>query len=124
MDVRWQERGPRSIPGDYDSNAIESFNDSVLVKKDLENEIVVVPETGAAAVAAAAASASAVTVTTTTRSPGIKSEPQGGTSSNLYLTNTSLDDIFISVKTTRNYHKWRLPVILKTWFQLAKNQVN
>ena len=121
MDVRWQERGPRSIPGDYDSNAIESFNDSVLVKKDLENEIVV-PETGAAA---AAASASAVTVTTTmTRSPGIKSEPQGGTSSNLYLTNTSLDDIFISVKTTRNYHKWRLPVILKTWFQLAKNQVN
>ncbi|EEB10059.1 Fringe glycosyltransferase, putative [Pediculus humanus corporis] len=122
VDVRWQERGPRSIPGDYDSNAIESFNDSVLVKKDLENEIVVVRETGAAAVAAAAASASAVTVTTTTRSPGIKSEPQGGTSSNLYLTNTSLDDIFISVKTTRNYHKWRLPVILKTWFQLAKNQ--
>ncbi|XP_069694973.1 fringe glycosyltransferase [Periplaneta americana] len=35
---------------------------------------------------------------------------------------TQLDDVFISVKTTRNYHKWRLPVILKTWFQLAKDQ--
>jgi hypothetical protein len=36
---------------------------------------------------------------------------------------TQLSDLFISVKTTRNYHKWRLPVILKTWFQLAKDQV-
>ena len=36
---------------------------------------------------------------------------------------TQLNDVFISVKTTRNYHKWRLPVILKTWFQLAKDQV-
>ncbi|KAJ9590161.1 hypothetical protein L9F63_016717, partial [Diploptera punctata] len=35
---------------------------------------------------------------------------------------TQLNDVFISVKTTRNYHKWRLPVILKTWFQLAKDQ--
>ena len=36
---------------------------------------------------------------------------------------TLLSDVFISVKTTRNYHKWRLPGILKTWFQLAKDQV-
>lgn len=36
---------------------------------------------------------------------------------------TQLTDLFISVKTTHNYHKWRLPVILKTWFQLAKDQV-
>ncbi|KDR18395.1 Fringe glycosyltransferase, partial [Zootermopsis nevadensis] len=35
---------------------------------------------------------------------------------------TQLTDLFISVKTTHNYHKWRLPVILKTWFQLAKDQ--
>uniref|UniRef100_A0A1B6EG05 Fringe-like glycosyltransferase domain-containing protein n=1 Tax=Clastoptera arizonana TaxID=38151 RepID=A0A1B6EG05_9HEMI len=33
-----------------------------------------------------------------------------------------LHDVFISVKTTGHYHKWRLPVILKTWFQLAKDQ--
>lgn len=34
----------------------------------------------------------------------------------------TLDDVFISVKTTRNYHNSRLPIILKTWFQLAKKQ--
>lgn len=36
---------------------------------------------------------------------------------------TTLDDVFISVKTTRSYHSNRLPIILKTWFQLAKKQV-
>lgn len=35
-----------------------------------------------------------------------------------------LDDVFLSVKTTAAYHKARLPVILKTWFQLAKKQVS
>ncbi|XP_034251595.1 fringe glycosyltransferase [Thrips palmi] len=35
---------------------------------------------------------------------------------------TTLQDVFVSVKTTRSYHRWRLPVILKTWFQLAKEQ--
>lgn len=39
------------------------------------------------------------------------------------LSLTRLQDVFISVKTTGHYHKWRLPVILKTWFQLAKDQV-
>lgn len=34
----------------------------------------------------------------------------------------SLDDLFLSVKTTRSYHKWRLNILLQTWFQLAKNQ--
>lgn len=38
--------------------------------------------------------------------------------------NITLNDIFISVKTTRNYEDTRLPVILKTWFQLAKEQVS
>ncbi|XP_055373299.1 fringe glycosyltransferase [Condylostylus longicornis] len=35
---------------------------------------------------------------------------------------TQLDDIFISVKTTKNYHDNRLALIIKTWFQLAKDQ--
>ncbi|KAK7868832.1 hypothetical protein R5R35_003666 [Gryllus longicercus] len=34
----------------------------------------------------------------------------------------ALDHLFLSVKTTRSYHKWRLPVLLQTWFQLARNQ--
>ena len=38
--------------------------------------------------------------------------------------NITLDDVFISVKTTKHYQNTRLPVILKTWFQLAKEQVS
>lgn len=37
--------------------------------------------------------------------------------------NLLLNDIFISVKTTKNYHDNRLALIIKTWFQLAKDQV-
>lgn len=37
---------------------------------------------------------------------------------------TELNDIFISVKTTKNYHDSRLSLIIKTWFQLAKSQVS
>ncbi|UXI16013.1 unc-13 A-like protein [Sarcoptes scabiei] len=33
-----------------------------------------------------------------------------------------LNDIFISVKTTRIFHKSRLDIILDTWYKLAKNQ--
>lgn len=36
---------------------------------------------------------------------------------------TELDDVFISVKTTKGYHESRLALIIKTWFQLAKEQV-
>ncbi|KAJ8722877.1 hypothetical protein PYW07_004057 [Mythimna separata] len=36
--------------------------------------------------------------------------------------NITLDDIFISVKTSKHYQDTRLPIILKTWFQLAKDQ--
>lgn len=36
---------------------------------------------------------------------------------------TTLDDIFISVKTTKNFHASRLDVIIKTWFTLAREQV-
>lgn len=34
-----------------------------------------------------------------------------------------LQDVYISVKTTGHYHRARLAVIIKTWFQLAKDQV-
>lgn len=36
---------------------------------------------------------------------------------------TNLNDVFISVKTTKHYHHSRLPAIIDTWFQFAKNQV-
>ncbi|KAL2729833.1 fringe glycosyltransferase [Vespula maculifrons] len=36
---------------------------------------------------------------------------------------TNLDDVFISVKTTKHYHRSRLPAIIGTWFQFAKDQV-
>jgi fringe protein len=36
---------------------------------------------------------------------------------------TTLDDVFISVKTTKNFHASRLDVIIKTWFTLAREQV-
>ncbi|XP_043269415.1 fringe glycosyltransferase isoform X2 [Venturia canescens] len=35
---------------------------------------------------------------------------------------TDLDDVFVSVKTTRHYHHSRLPAIIETWFQFAKDQ--
>nr|KAF7425055.1 hypothetical protein H0235_007493 [Vespula pensylvanica] len=35
---------------------------------------------------------------------------------------TNLDDVFISVKTTKHYHRSRLPAIIGTWFQFAKDQ--
>lgn len=37
---------------------------------------------------------------------------------------TNLNDIFISVKTTKIYHDTRLDIIIKTWFQLAPDQVS
>lgn len=37
---------------------------------------------------------------------------------------TTLDDIFITVKTTKLYHNTRLALIIKTWFKLAKQQVS
>lgn len=38
--------------------------------------------------------------------------------------NIDLDDIFISVKTTKKYHRTRLRLIIETWFQLARDQVS
>ncbi|XP_073983539.1 fringe glycosyltransferase [Rhodnius prolixus] len=49
--------------------------------------------------------------------------PGGGKSTATPLpATTSINDLFISVKTTVHYHQARLPVILKTWFQLASQQ--
>lgn len=39
------------------------------------------------------------------------------------ISRTTLRDIFISVKTTRKFHRNRLEVILNTWFRMAPNQV-
>jgi hypothetical protein len=52
-------------------------------------------------------------ITTTTTSSTTTTKPH-----------TSLDDIFISVKTTKNFHTSRLDVIIKTWFTLAREQVS
>ncbi len=44
-----------------------------------------------------------------------------------YLTpdeSSALSDTFIAVKTTGRFHRSRLGVVLKTWFNLAKEQVN
>lgn len=37
---------------------------------------------------------------------------------------TRMDDLFISVKTTKTFHQSRLNIILKTWFVLAREQVS
>ena len=34
-----------------------------------------------------------------------------------------LDDVYISVKTSKQFHETRLPIILDTWFEQARNQV-
>jgi hypothetical protein len=90
----WQERAPRSISKDYD--VINS--NAVLPGRD----------------------AGAVGRTTAGDASANNAALASGTSRPVA---TQLSDVFISVKTTRNYHKWRLPVVLKTWFQLAKDQV-
>ena len=36
----------------------------------------------------------------------------------------TLDEVYISVKTTKKYHGSRLQLIVDTWFQFAKNQVS
>lgn len=38
-------------------------------------------------------------------------------------TTTRLEDLFLSVKTTRTFHQVRLDAILRTWFVLAREQV-
>jgi len=62
--------------------------------------------------------------------PGHKTEQHEETSKDYnthaeyeWTTNIDLDDIFISVKTTKKYHESRLKTIVKTWFQLARDQI-
>ena len=35
----------------------------------------------------------------------------------------TIEDVFLSVKTTKKFHRSRLDVILQTWFKLARDQV-
>lgn len=62
----------------------------------------------------------------TTSSSGHKTEQREDTSRDYntyeWTTNIDLDDIFISVKTTKKNHDTRLKTIIKTWFQLARDQ--
>lgn len=53
---------------------------------------------------------------------GLEQQPAQSTTTAQTL--TSLSDVFISVKTTSNFHRSRLDVILKTWFSLAKDEVS
>ncbi|XP_014283170.1 fringe glycosyltransferase [Halyomorpha halys] len=71
QEIGWQERAPRSLSNDYESNAVE------------------------------------VLKSTATPAPST----------------ASARDLFISIKTTVHYHQARLPIILKTWFQLAPEQI-
>uniref|UniRef100_A0A2M4ADJ3 Putative fringe glycosyltransferase n=1 Tax=Anopheles triannulatus TaxID=58253 RepID=A0A2M4ADJ3_9DIPT len=48
------------------------------------------------------------------RAPAVTGTPKPPT--------TELDDLLISVKTTKGYHDTRLEMITKTWYQLAKEQ--
>ena len=104
----WQERAPRSISRDYDA-----FNSNLVIpvgdpgSEQKSHDAKVTSRTGATDANIAQNSYNNIVLAART------SKPAG----------TRLSDVFISVKTTRNYHKWRLPVILKTWFQLAKDQV-
>lgn len=92
----WQERAPRSVSRDYDAANL------VIPGTGRKNRGTKVTSRGVAQ----SKYNGFVLATGTSRPVG-----------------TQLTDLFISVKTTHNYHKWRLPVILKTWFQLAKDQV-
>ena len=38
--------------------------------------------------------------------------------------NSTLDDVFISVKTTKKFHESRVSLQLETWFNLAREQVS
>jgi len=105
----WQERAPRSISRDYDafnSNLVIPVGDPGSEQKSHDDKVT--SRTGATDANIAQNSYNNIVLAART------SKPAG----------TRLSDVFISVKTTRNYHKWRLPVILKTWFQLAKDQVS
>ncbi|GFG36247.1 hypothetical protein Cfor_10686, partial [Coptotermes formosanus] len=103
----WQERAPRSISRDYDafnSNLVIPVGDPGAEQKSHDTKVT--SSTGATDTNIAQNSYNSIVLAAGSSKPVA----------------TRLSDVFISVKTTRNYHKWRLPVILKTWFQLAKDQ--
>ncbi|MPC23377.1 Fringe glycosyltransferase [Portunus trituberculatus] len=100
----WPERAPRSLGRDYEVAAAAGDSNTVLREgepsggrreEDLENEE-----------EAKQRRLLNTLVATATAQPS-----------------TSLDDLFITVKTTRGFHHTRLDLILKTWFTLARQQV-
>ena len=62
-------------------------------------------------------------VEASTNSASLITSPVDLKSGSTIKSDLSLDDIFLSIKTTRIFHQSRLEVILNTWFRLAKNQV-
>uniref|UniRef100_A0A0P4WIC3 Fringe-like glycosyltransferase domain-containing protein n=1 Tax=Scylla olivacea TaxID=85551 RepID=A0A0P4WIC3_SCYOL len=101
----WPERAPRSLGRDYEVAAGASDSNTVLGEGE--------PSGGR-------------------REENLEEEEEEAKQRRLLNTlvatataqpSTSLDDLFITVKTTRGFHHTRLDLILKTWFTLARQQV-
>lgn len=121
--IEFQERAPRSIGTEQDligSNLVEvqnSFNqDSHLKSKDPFSKLTSVQKQRRGF------------NTNVHSSYGLESKKEQSyslpTSSTSKLNALKLNDIFISVKTTKSFHQTRLDVILRTWFALAKEEVS
>lgn len=94
----WPDRSLRSVAEDAASNNVNTLSDERMDENDINTQFVgQVP--------------SNVPITT---------QP---TTTATAKTHATLDDVFISVKTTKNFHSTRLDVIIKTWFTLARDQV-
>lgn len=94
----WPDRSLRSVAEDAASNNVNTLSDERNDDNDINTQFVgQVP--------------SNVPITT---------QP---TTTATAKTHATLDDVFISVKTTKNFHSTRLDVIIKTWFTLARDQV-
>ena len=93
---RWQDRAPRSLSKDYDPwmNENQLENEN----RDNFNQNLPIP----------------------TQSPGILLNTLVATAK----PTIELSDIYISVKTTRHFHKLRLDLLLKTWVNQAREQVS
>lgn len=102
----WPDRAPRSLAGDYELTAAGEGN---AVLGERKESVEVEEEEGRRKERQEEErwrAMNTVVATATTR-------PE-----------TQLNDIFISVKTTRSFHRTRLDLLLKTWFQLAPKQVS
>ncbi|KAK4286647.1 hypothetical protein Pmani_040263 [Petrolisthes manimaculis] len=103
----WPDRAPRSLASDYELTAGGEGNAVVGERKDASVEVEEEEGRGKERQEEERWRAMNTLVATATTRP-----------------ETQLDDIFISVKTTRTFHRTRLDLLLKTWFQLAPKQVS